>query len=239
LTELRTFLALAAYPLIIIVVFDWFGEGSRWVRSHRGLHWPADVKLAEERKGRWLIIAKYALLIIVMRILVGHAYTRTELVKILGHPSFRFGLMGLCVGLLMFGFRRLLSLLWLDAAVAERNDYFLRGPIALWLAIFVIGGLAEELWRAVCLLSFQANDFTALSANLMTAFAFSIAHLSGTPERIAAGVPSILAESMIGLLLGGLFIWSGSIQVSYFAGLTYFILNFAVSRKIWSKAEST
>jgi len=101
----------------------------------------------------------------------------------------------------------------------------------LWLAIFLVGGFAEEFWRATCISSFRTNDFTAAQANLLTACAFSIAHVSGLPERVAPGVPSLLAEAMIGLLLGGLFIWSGTLTAPYFASVTYFVLNFFFVRR--------
>jgi membrane protease YdiL (CAAX protease family) len=225
-------LALFAYPFIIIFVFDWFGKVPRWarVRENRGSPLPPSLRLEEEHKNRFLIIGKYALLLVVLRGLAGKTYWNLPLTTRNGHSWATFVELGLCGGLLIFGFRRLLSLLWQGAAVAERNEYYLRGPIVLWFVTFLVGGFAEEIWRAICISSFQTNDFSSASANLLTALTFSIAHISGLPSRVAPGVPSLVAETMIGLLLGGLFIWSGNLTAPYFASVTYFALNFFFSR---------
>lgn len=95
-----------------------------------------------------------------------------------------------------------ISLLSPRAAEAEKNEYFMHGPVVLWLAIFLAGGFVEELWRTLCIIAFQQNDYSAASVILLTAFCFGFAHLSGFPSRIAPIVVSLGAEVMIGAMLG-------------------------------------
>jgi hypothetical protein len=57
----------------------------------------------------------------------------------------------------MLAFRRLLSLLSADAASAEKNEYFSRGPFTVWLAVFFLGAFAEEFWRAFYMVRQFAN----------------------------------------------------------------------------------
>jgi hypothetical protein len=49
LTESRSFLALAAYPAIIICVLNWWSAASRWSRKNRSFYLPPDIKVIEER----------------------------------------------------------------------------------------------------------------------------------------------------------------------------------------------
>lgn len=108
-------------------------------------------------------------------------------------------------------------------ALTDRDNYYLRGPFILWCLIFVVGGFAEEYWRAVCITGLQRNDFGPLSANLMTSMAFVLAHLSGLPSRIGAGGPNLGFEFIVGFAFGSLFIWSGNVTTSLIANVVYYV----------------
>jgi membrane protease YdiL (CAAX protease family) len=110
-------------------------------------------------------------------------------------------------------------------AGTEAHDYLLRGPIALWLTIFASGALAEEFWRALCILAFHQNGYSAASAVLLLAFAFAEAHVAGLPPRIPGGLENVAPEMGIGVILGVLIIWSGSLLPACLASMAYYTSN--------------
>jgi hypothetical protein len=230
LNELVSFIATAAYPAVIMLVFDWFGKASRLARKNKSMVMPPDLKPFEESKGRFLFIPKYLLLLLVLRGLAGTGLWYFISTKIQVRPWGIPVCIGISGGIVMLAYRRLIFVFVRGFALTEGNDYFTRGPVTLWLTVFVIGGFVEEVWRALCITSFKNNDFSALSANLMTAGAFAIAHVSGLPARIAPGIP-VFAEMLVGLMLGGLFLWSGNIIVPFTASIIYFTSAFFIQRK--------
>jgi len=206
-------------------VFDWCGPVSRWAFRNRSTPVPIRLRRIGERRGRFLLLIKYAVLLLVLCVLAGK--DPWYLVRMLAPKqstlvAFAWGAAG---GLLIFGFRRLLALAWRPIVFSEVNDYLLRGPTAVWLTIFAFGGFGEELWRALCIYSFRQSGYEALSAAVLPALAFSLAHVSGLPTRIPGGLEIAFAEAMTGLLLGLLFIWSGNLISPYLASVTYYSLN--------------
>lgn len=148
---------------------------------------PPDLKSAEERNGRPVLLLKYVLLLAVMWCLIGNemwrivpiaTHTRTWLIVVSS---------GIVGGLLMLATRQTISLLSPRAAQAANHKYFLRGSYLLWLSVFLIGGFAEEFWRALCVHGFQQNGYSVGFVNVLTALAFGIAHLSGLPSRVSPG----------------------------------------------------
>jgi membrane protease YdiL (CAAX protease family) len=231
LTDLRAYLAVAAYPGIVIFVFRWGGPSGRWARNHRSFFLPPDLKRKSEESGRHFLLIRLALLVVVLRGLAGADFF-WHTVPIATHSRVWLVLVvsGIAGGVAMLAFRRLLSSLSAVAASAENNEYFSRGPLIVWLAVFFLGAFVEEFWRALCIVAFRENDYGALSVNLLTAFAFSVAHLSGLPSRISPGAASAGAEMIMGLALGGLFIWSGNLLTPYLASVIYFTSSFFIVR---------
>jgi len=131
----------------------------------------------------------------------------------------------------MLAFRHAFSVLSPIAESVENNEYFLRGSPVLWVLVFLTGGIVEEFWRAVCIVSFQGNGYSRSSVLLLTAFAFALAHTCGLPSRISPGIPSVLTEIIVGLMLGGLFMWSGNLVTPCVASIIYFTVSFFLVRK--------
>ena len=224
LNEPVCYLTLAAYPALVIFVFDWWNAG--WASKNRSFFLPPELKKKREEAGRPLALVRYALLLLVLRGLAGSGLWYTVPIAKHLREFFFFAVSGIAGGLLMLAFRHAFSLFSPSAAVAENNEYLLRGSAVLWVAIFLIGGLVEEFWRAVCIVSFEENGYSKASVILLTALAFSLAHMGGLPSRIAPGIASLVAEVIVGLMLGGLFIWSGNLVTSCFASVTYFTFSF-------------
>ena len=66
---------------------------------------------------------------------------------------------------------------------------------------------------------------------VLAAVAFSIAHVSGLPARVAPGISVVFAEMLVGLILGALFLWSGNIVVPFVSSIVYFISTFFIQRR--------
>jgi hypothetical protein len=238
LTELRTYFVLGVFPAIIIFVLDWGGPGLRWVRLNKSPIFPPEIRTIEERRGLYLLLIKYALVLLA---LLGFAGLEQWHLVLAPHsrPWLVLFLAGILGGSLVFGFRRVLALLWPPIVLSESNDNLLRGPTTLWLTIFVSGAITEEPWRALCISGFQHNGYSSLLANALPAFAFSIAHVSGTPSRIGAGLEIHGAEIIVGLMFGALFIWSGSIASPCLASLIFYTLNLFWLRQHYLPESST
>lgn len=229
MSELGAYLTIAAYPLIGIFVFDWWNMG--WGSEHHSFVLPPELKRKREEAGRPLLLVKSFILLLLLRIVDGGGLWHLANKPAQLQGLFISILCGIAGGGTMAIFRHFLSSLTPSAALSEMNEYFLNGSISMWLSIFVVGAFTEELWRALCILSFEQNGHAVLVANLLIAFAFSVAHQSGLPSRIAPGVASAGAEMTIGLMLGGLFIWSRNLIVPCFANLVYYIAIFFLARR--------
>lgn len=224
MTEFRTFCALISYPALIM--FIWEPVGSRWVKVHRSLSLPADIKQKSEKNARHLLFVKYALLLASLCLLVGgHPWTLIHVASA-SHSWSTLVLLGAGGGVLLLICMRLLALGLPSIAAAELDHPNLEGPIFFWLAVFVFGGFAEEFWRALCMAALQQNDCSSVLANVLTAGAFSIARISGRPPRTWGGGDAMIAEFVIGLVLGVVFLKSGSLLTLYLASLVYNTSNF-------------
>jgi membrane protease YdiL (CAAX protease family) len=185
---------------------------------------PALLRKAEH-SGRFLFFLKYTILLLALRLIVGRNFWRIVPIKLPSHEIMIVIGIGIIVGLLAFACRRLLVVISPTIAGTEAQDDLLRGPLALWLVIFVFGAFTEEVWRALCILALQQNGYGVTWALLLPAFAFAVAHLSGLPPRIPGGLENIVPEAGIGFILGALIVWSGSILPASLASMIYYTSN--------------
>jgi len=228
-SEFRIYAALAAFPLIWIFVFDWWHAG--WAAKHHTLVLPPEIARKREESNRPLVLAKYALLLLVMRDLVGNRLWQIVPVSVHSQPWVVLLASGIVCGIVIVSLQTFLSSLSVGSLFSKGNEYFLRGSVSVWLIIFLIGGLVEEFWRAICIRGLVRNGHGPFSANLLTAFAFSVAHQSGLPSRIAPGLGVAATEVVIALVFGALFIWSGNIIPPILASVIYYIFIFFSVRR--------
>src|SRR4029077_3558576 len=69
LSEFGAYVAVAAYPIIGIFVFDWWNAG--WASEHHSFNLPLDLKKKREDANRPLLLVKYFLLLLALRCLTG------------------------------------------------------------------------------------------------------------------------------------------------------------------------
>jgi hypothetical protein len=235
MSDLSAYFALAAYPAIVVFVFNWFSASSRWARENRSFFPPSDLARKGEDSGRRFLFIRFALLLLVLRGLAGNSLW--HVVSIAPHSGVWLASIGLGIagGIVMLAVRRLISLISQPAASSEMNDYFVHGSVIFWVAVFLTGGFAEEYWRAFCIVALQQNGYNEFMANFLSAFAFLLAHLSGLPSRIRPG--GSLPEIILGFTLGGLFIWSGNLVTPCLASIIYYTTNYFQVRRRFSETS--
>lgn len=221
MTELRNYMLLASYPAIAIFVFDLFSPGSRWATKNKSMAVPESLRQQDERRGRVLLLFKYPLLLIVTAWLVG-GFTNLSTSIAYHRLGFRSYFVGILAGLFALAFRRLAASAP-SISQFEVEDYSLRGTVSVWLAIFAIGAIAEESWRALCIGSFHDGP---RFGNVAAAACFSLAHMSGLPPRMTRGLGVAAVEVVVGLIFGATFMVTGSVFSSFLASIVYYTSNY-------------
>ena len=235
MTEFRSYVALAAFPIIGIFLIDWWNAG--WASEHHAMVLPPEMARQREETGRPLQLVKYGVLLLALRVIGSNRLWHMVPFTMRSHTWAALVAPGIVGGILLLALRNLLSLLFPGAFLSLKNEYFVRGPVNLWLTVFLVGAPVEEFWRAVCISGLQQNDHSALSADMLTAIAFSIAHQTGLPSRVAPGLGIASFEVVVGLILGALFMWSGNVVVPCLASVIYYVASFFLDRR--RTAEST
>lgn len=190
-----------------------------------------DLKPLEEARGRALLLIRYALLLLVLRGLAGRGLWHIVPIESHSRPWSVLIASGVVGGVAMLTCRHGISLLSPSAAEAEKNEYFQRGTVVFWLAVFWAGGFVEAVWMALCIVALQQNGYGLVQVTLYPPFCFGFAHLSGLPSRITAGMVSIGAETLAGLMLGAIFIWSSNVITPYLCSVIYFTSSFLLIRR--------
>lgn len=107
-----------------------------------------------------------------------------------------------------------------------------RGPVATWLYILVVGGITEEVWRALCLVAMQGTWNSYMSGVLLSSIAFAYANVAGLPGRVSGYLEEVVWEIILGVVLAGLFLTSGTVFVPYVSGLGFNIFNLYFIRRL-------
>lgn len=103
--------------------------------------------------------------------------------------------------------------------VADDSPLFLKqSPRKIFVTILV-GGFAEELWRAVAILAFKHSAHSSTQAVMLTSVAFGIGHLQ-SPQSPAKALARIFRPTVAGVPLAVLFLWSNSLVVPFLVHVT-------------------
>jgi len=87
----------------------------------------------------------------------------------------------------------------------EDPPHFLREPIPKILFILLLGGFAEELWRAVVLVLYREAGGSAISAVLVTSIVFGVGHVSSF-NSISRALGRATGPALIGVFCAILFL---------------------------------
>jgi hypothetical protein len=198
---------------------------------------PPEMARQREETGRPLQLVKYGVLLLALRVIGSNRLWHMVPFAMRSPTWVALVAPGIAGGILLLALHSLLSSLFPGAFLSLKNEYFVRGSVSLWLTVFLVGAPVEEFWRAVCISGLLQNDHSALSADMSTAIAFSIAHQTGLPSRIAPGLGIAGFEVVVGLTLGALFMWSGNVVVPCLASVIYYVSSFFLDRR--RSTEST
>ena len=121
----------------------------------------------------------------------------------------------------------------------EDHEPFLKGPMALWLIIFLVGGFSEELWRGFCIAATNATQRDITPAIIWISLSFAAAHLGGSPGRTRGEVPNVAFDVIIGAFLCCLFIFSGSVISTLVASVIYYTALFYYLRRESHRSTGT
>ena len=198
-----------------------FSPGRRWIRKNHSTAVPESLRQQAEKQGRVLLLFKYLLLMVVTAWLDGGFKSLST--SIVSHRlGFWTCFVGILAGLFTLAFRRLAASA-LSISQFEGEDYSLRGKISIWLAIFAIGAIAEESWRALCIGSFYEGPRIG---NVAAAVCFSLAHMGGLPPRMTKGLGVAAFEVVVGLIFGATFMATGNVFSPFLASIVYYTSNY-------------
>jgi Type II CAAX prenyl endopeptidase Rce1-like len=124
-------------------------------------------------------------------------------------------------GLLLVALRNLASFQWPGLRWRNPTHPTLTGPTSIWLCIIVVGGFAEEFWRAFCLVGFRHEDATRITAILITSVVFALSQLAGRPGRISGNTQELFFTAIVGACLAQLLFVFHSLLIVVSANITY------------------
>lgn len=98
----------------------------------------------------------------------------------------------------------------LSSGVNPRSsaDDLQEGAATLWMALFLIGAFAEELWRAFCIIAFLWVGDSLTFAILITSFVFALGHYGRSVVQRLGMIP-------LGIVAASLFAATGSLIASF------------------------
>jgi membrane protease YdiL (CAAX protease family) len=111
--------------------------------------------------------------------------------------GFSFGLMRVA---LQGSIRKLLPSL----GEVPNNPELLSSPTSFWIANFLLGSFAEELWIALCIVVLVSVLNSLTIPILVTGVVFGLVHFG-------YGFGGFLAIAIYGIISGSLFVWRGSL----------------------------
>jgi len=211
------YFAVALYPILASLLAD--PATLRWGRDHRFDPMPPSLERRTQRTGRLLWIPRYA-------ILLAYVMYGLRAVTIQKGAPLRSAIVGLIVGAALVQVRLLLITLWPNLSFANAAHPALLGPVGVWSAIIVLGGISEELWRAFCLVSLRRGGSNLEAEILATSAAFALAELCGRPSRISSQREEIVFTFMVGVFLAALFLTFHSLSMIICANIAYSGLSF-------------
>lgn len=210
------YLVLFAYPIVTLLTPE--PSFLRWWWQTGG-HGPVPAKVRERGKRNEgnLLIAKFAILVGACLLLMRYFPISPR--------SLGFGrdqpqaaiYLGMFAGVVLIWWARSMSLLAARVgAQAALPPFLLREPTSKILVVIVLGGFAEEFWRALSLTVFYKAGISEVSAVLLTSVVFGIGHVFSY-KSFGAAVGRFIAPAVGGALLGALFLWSQTLFIPFIA----------------------
>lgn len=210
------YLALFTYPAITLLTPE--PNYLRWLlKTGGGGTMPPDVKERWERNVGNLLIAKFLLLVAACSIYMKQIPISTKSVGLrLDQPLGVITMGAVSCAMLIWWLSTMKALALKAAPQAGFPHSLLREPRFKLLLVLVLGGFAEELWRALSLTILPEADISKLSAVLLTSLVFGVGHLFSY-KSLGAALGKFMAPAIAGAFLAALFLWSHTLFIPFFA----------------------
>lgn len=178
---------------------------------------PEVLKRSAQNEGN-LLISKFASIILGTYALTLYSSISPESLGIRRDQPRGVVLVGFAAGLLLVYWSKAMMALGRRFAPSgwQPEPFLFREPVWKLALVILVGGFAEEFWRALCLILFDRANYSAGSAVLITSLVFGLGHLL-SPQPVPRALGRIMRAATGGAFLGGLFLWFGTLTVPYIA----------------------
>jgi hypothetical protein len=243
----------AALSYFFIVFFIENPATRRWRRDHEWEPVPAEVWSAAEKQGPYVLLVQLVVLGGVVELLRAGDVELAVPFLSSGMPLWRCLVFGAPLGLVL-GSLRSIGGMWISSRERYRvrprripaffanfpwnkmEVYFFGRPV-LWITIFVVGGFAEEHWRALTLRAFERAGWDPVFPVLLTSLVFGFAYGAGHPARGGPGLFSHISSAAWGALMAVVFLGTGSWGIPCVANIVCNLSDWLIQRKAMTRAE--
>lgn len=210
------YLCLLAYPGCVQLVPDphWL----RWWWKTGGIgELPAEVKERCDRNQGNLLIVRFLVLILICLVLSHQAGVSSKSLGFRWDQPSAALIVSLLAGLVLICWAYAMKALTSKAREAGSGPTrFLRQPTHKILLILILGGFAEELWRAVSLSISRQAGFSGLSAVLITSIIFGVGHVSSF-KSLGSAAGRATGPAIVGIASAALFLWWQTLLIPWIA----------------------
>ena len=137
MTEFRSYVALAAFPIIGIFLIDWWNAG--WASEHHAMVLPPEMARQREETGRPLQLVKYGVLLLALRVIGSNRLWHMVPFTMRSHTWVALVAPGIAGGILLLALRNLSSSLFPGAFLSLKNEYSKKGKYNTSHSIIVKG----------------------------------------------------------------------------------------------------
>jgi len=209
------YLTLFVYPIITVLIPDPAVLG--WLLRTGGLGTiPSEIKLRGERNRGNVLLLKFALLITASLILMRIVPVAPSSLGLGTKQPMAFVFIGLPVAALVVYFTYLMkaSVVKISSRTEVALPFLLHESTSKLILILVIGGFAEEFWRALTITVFHQADISDIKAIIFSSIIFGVGHLFSY-RSFGAALGKVLPPAIGGALLGTLFLLSQTLFIPF------------------------
>jgi len=226
------YVVLIAYPAITLLIYE-PNELRWWWRTGGGVPMPPKVLERSKRNQGNLLIVKFLSLILASSLLMRSVSVSPASLGLRLRQPTGAVLLGVAGGILFV--LETLSLMGLAKKITSRPSdhvpiFVVRESTSKIISIIVIGGFAEEFWRALALTAFGRAGFPTEGSVLLTSLFFGIGHVLSF-QSLGAAIGRALRPAIGGIFLAALFLWSGTLLAPFIAHIVVNSLAALMQRK--------
>lgn len=231
------YLTLFAYPAVTLLVPNPYSIKWWWKTGGHGSMPPDIIERCKQNQGN-LLIVKFLFLMLACFVLMKQSVISPKSLGFKHSQPQGMVLIGLAAGAL------LMCWIWSMYALAtkmklprEGPPYLIQEGVFKILMVLVLGGFAEEYWRALSLIVFHRAGVSDLYTIFITSIIFGIGHVFSY-KSFGAAVGRALAPAIGGAFLAILFLWWQTLFIPLIAHVMLNSFGTLMRRKrLWASAD--